>query len=269
MILASASPVSLLLAAAAALAYAIPALAARAVGALTARRVLLLAWLLHGLLLGWNLLAEQPRFGFAPAMSITVWLVLTVYAIESQLYPRMRARWTLAGFGTLAIALALVFPGAPLHMASSPLLPLHWALGIAAYGLFAAAVAHGWLMSRAEEHMRNASQAAEGGVPLLTLERLMFRFVGAGFVLLTLTMLAGAFFGEQLYGQSYAGWRWDHKRVFTLLSWLAFATLLVGRSQFGWRGRRAVRVLYIGAALLLLGYAGSRFVLEVLLGRTA
>ena len=45
--------------------------------------------------------------------------------------------------------------------------------------------------------------------------------------------------------------------------------LLVGRSQFGWRGRRAVRVLYIGAALLLLGYAGSRFVLEVMLGRGA
>ena len=97
----------------------------------------------------------------------------------------------------------------------------------------------------------------------------MFRFVSAGFVLLTLTMLAGIFFGEQLYGSAYTGWRWDHKRVFTLLSWIAFATLLVGRSQFGWRGRRAVRVLYIGAALLLLGYAGSRFVLEVMLGRGA
>jgi len=269
MILASASPVSLLLAASAALAYAVPALAARAIGAVTARRVLLLAWLLHGLLLAWNLLAEPPCFGWAPALSITVWLVLTVYAIESQLYPRIRARWALAGFGTLTIALALAFPGEPLHVASSPLLPLHSALGIAAYGLFAVAVAHGWLMSRAESNMRKAAQAAAGGVPLLTLERLMFRFVGAGFVLLTLTMLAGVFFGEQLYGGAYTGWRWDHKRVFTLLSWLTFATLLVGRSQFGWRGRRAVRVLYIGAALLLLGYVGSRFVLEVLLGRAA
>ena len=124
-------------------------------------------------------------------------------------------------------------------------------------------------MQRAEGQRRQATQAVEGGVPLLTLERLMFRFLGAGFVLLTLTMLAGAFFGEQLYGASYTGWRWDHKRVFTLLSWLTFGTLLAGRWWFGWRGRRAVRVLYIGAALLLLGYVGSRFVLEVLLGRTA
>ena len=227
MILASASPVSLLLAAAAALAYAVPALAARALGAQAARRVLLLAWLLHGALLAWGVLGREPRFGFAPALSITVWLVLTVYAIESQLYPQMKARWALAGFGTLAIVLALLFPGAHPPATSSALLPL------------------------------------------LTLERLMFRFLGAGFVLLTLTMLAGAFFGEQLYGASYTGWRWDHKRVFTLLSWLTFGTLLAGRWWFGWRGRRAVRVLYIGAALLLLGYVGSRFVLEVLLGRTA
>ena len=269
MILASASPVSLLLAAAAALAYAVPAVAARAVGDVTARRVLLLAWLLHGLLLGWNLLGAQPRFGFAPALSVTVWLVLTMYAIESQLYPRLKARWALAGFGAVAIVLTVLFPGAPLHVASSPLLPLHWALGIAAYGLFAAAVAHGWLMSRAEAGLRSGAQSTTTGVPLLTLERLMFRFVGAGFVLLTLTMLAGLFFGEQLYGNAEGAWRWDHKRVFTLLSWLTFATLLAGRSLFGWRGRRAARVLYIGATLLLLGYVGSRFVLEVLLGRGA
>ncbi|MDR1968562.1 MAG: cytochrome c biogenesis protein CcsA, partial [Burkholderiaceae bacterium] len=152
---------------------------------------------------------------------------------------------------------------------SSPLLPLHSALGIAAYGLFAAAVTHGWLMSRAEAHMRRADDVPGGGVPLLTLERLMFRFVGAGFVLLTLTMLAGLLFGEQIYGSAHTGWRWDHKRVFTLLSWLTFASLLAGHAWLGWRGRRAVRVLYIGAALLLLGYVGSRFVLEVLLGRIA
>ncbi len=267
MILASASPVGLLLGAVAAVAYAVPALAARKIGDRGARRVLLLAWLLHGGLIARNLLDDPPHFGFAAALSITVWLVLTVYAVENQLYPQMRARWALAGFGAVAIVLALLFPGTALPATSSPLLPLHWALGIAAYGLFAAAVAHGWLMSRAETQMRQAAQVVEGGVPLLTLERLMFRFVGAGFVLLTLTLLAGAFFGQQLYGQEHTGWRWDHKRIFTVLSWLTFATLLIGRSQFGWRGRRAVRVLYVGAGLLLLGYVGSRFVMEVMLGR--
>ena len=111
--------------------------------AASARRVLLLAWVLHGALLAYNLLDVPPRFGFAPALSIIVWLALTVYAVESQLYPQMRARWALAGFGAVAVVLALLFPGSALPHTSSPLLPLHWALGIAAYGMFAAAVAHG------------------------------------------------------------------------------------------------------------------------------
>ena len=75
-------------------------------------------------------------------------------------------------------------------------------------------------------------------------------------------------FGDLLYG-AQAAWRWDHKTVFSLLSWFTFALLLIGRWRFGWRGRKAVRVLYAGTLLLLLGYAGSRFVLEVILGRLA
>ena len=102
--------------------------------------------------------------------------------------------------------------------------------------------------------------------PWCTLERLTFRFVMAGFVLLTATLLAGGLFGEQLYGRA---WRWDHKVVFSLLSWVTFAILLLGRTQFGWRGRSAMRVLYGGAMLLLLAYVGSRFVLEVVLGKSA
>jgi ABC-type uncharacterized transport system permease subunit len=57
--------------------------------------------------------------------------------------------------------------------------------------------------------------------------------------------------------------------VFSVLSWLAFAALLIGRARFGWRGRRAVGVLYAGTALLLMAYIGSRFVSEVILGRVA
>ncbi len=56
--------------------------------------------------------------------------------------------------------------------------------------------------------------------------------------------------------------------MFSLLSWLTFAALLLGRARFGWRGRNAVRILYAGAGLLLLAYVGSRFALEVVLGRS-
>jgi ABC-type uncharacterized transport system permease subunit len=252
---------------AAAAAYAVPAAGAKHLREQTSRIALIVAWLLHAVVLALGLLGDPPRFGFAPALSVTAWLVLTVYAIERQMFPQLRSRWALAGLGAAAVLLALVFPGAALHPAASPWLPLHLALGVASYGLFAAAVVHAWLMTRAEKHIRQAADP-QAGLPLLTLERLTFRFATAGFVLLSATLLAGLLFSETLYGPGKA-MRWDHKTVFSVLAWLVFAGLLVGRMRFGWRGRKAVRVLYIGSLLLLLAYAGSRFVLEVILRRAA
>lgn len=251
----------------AALAYGLPALIGDRLHHSHARRLLWLAWAAHAVAL-LSLLAGPARFGFAPAISVTAWLVVSAYILESQFFPKFKARWTMGSLGTIAVVLAWLFPGTLLHPQASAWLPLHWALGLSAYGMFGVAVAHGWMMTRAERDIRLA-QDASGGVPLLTLERLTFRFVMAGFVLLTATLIAGVLFGDALYGQGKGHWRWDHKTIFALLSWLTFALLLVGRSQWGWRGRRAVRVLYIGAGLLLLSYAGSRFVMEMMLGRMA
>jgi len=268
MILASPSPLSVALGIATAATYGVTAAAFPRLGRPATQTLLGLAWLLHALALGWGLVGHPARFGFAPALSVTAWLVLTVYAVESRLYPQLTVRRVLAVLGAVAVLLAVLFPGTPLHVSASPWLPLHLALGIASYGLFGAAVVHAWLMTRAEKQIRQAAEP-HTGVPLLTLERLTFRFVAAGFVLLSATLLAGLLFSETLYGPSVRAVKWDHKTVFSVLAWLAFAVLLTGRARFGWRGRTAIRVLYAGAALLLLAYVGSRFVLEVILNRAA
>ncbi len=266
MILASASPLVLTLALVVALAYSVSALGAERLGGGAVRGAVWLAWLLHGALLALGLFGQEPRFGFAPALSVTAWLIAAVYAIESHLYPLLQTRWTLSVLGAIAVLLAVLFPGNLLHPTASPWLPLHWALGIASYGLFGAAVVHAWFMTRAEERFRLAADP-HSGMPLLTMERLTFRFVAAGFLLLTATLLVGTLFGNQLYG-STVRLKLDHKTAFSVLSWLTFAVLLVGRARFGWRGRRAVRVLYMGSGLLLLAYVGSRFVMEIILGRS-
>lgn len=254
------------LALAAIVAYLIPAFGAQHMADRHTRIAMRTAWLLHLLTVAAGLMSTPARFGFAPALSMTAWLMLTMYAIEQQLYPKMRAVGVLSMLGALAVLLAQLFPGKPMAVHASAWLPLHLALGIASYGLCAAAVVHAGLMSRAERHMRAAS-GVESGMPLLMLERLTFRFVSAAFVLLTATLLAGWLFGEVLYGKA---WNWDHKTVLSLLAWVAFACLLIGRSRFGLRGRHAVHLIYAGAALLLLAYAGSRFVLEVvMLGRAS
>jgi ABC-type uncharacterized transport system permease subunit len=265
MILTSASPLAIGLSVGVSAAYAASSAGASQSDKTLARVLVWLAWVCHGFLLAGGLWGGEPRFGFAPALSVTAWLVGLVYAIEVYFYPQMRMPWLLSGFGAAAVLLALLFPGNTLNENASAWLPLHWALGIASYGLFAVAVVHARLTTRAEARIRTAV-STQPGLPLLTMERLTFRFVELGFVLLSATLIAGFFFGNQLYGSGHAI-RWDHKTIFSLLSWVTFAVLITGRVRFGWRGKQAIRVLYIGTGLLLLAYVGSRFVMEVILGR--
>lgn len=263
MILASAPPSQLILSVLAAIAYAWPAVRAQHLSQSASRAWVAAAWLMHAGVLALTLLGEHPRFGFATALSVTAWLVAAVYAVESQIFPQLQTRWTLCALGSGAVLLALAFPGGPLSTSASIWLPLHLAFGVACYGLFGTAVVHAWFMTRAEDRMR-LGQDPHSGLPLLTLERITFRLVTAGFVLLSITLLMGVGFGEVVYGHAL---RWDHKTVFSILAWITFAVLLVGRIGFGWRGRRAVNMLYGGSVLLLLAYVGSRFVMEVILRR--
>jgi len=103
--------------------------------------------------------------------------------------------------------------------------------------------------------------AARAAALTLT-ENLMFRLVAAGFVLLTATLLSGVLFVENLFAQHLV-----HKTALSIAAWVVFGTLLIGRWRFGWRGRRAVRLLLSGMAVLLLAFFGSKFVLELLLAR--
>jgi ABC-type uncharacterized transport system permease subunit len=257
------------------LAYATAALVPeRAPGGL--RWYLLAGWLLHAVAIGIDTSGigtdiQGARFGFAPALSVTLWLVIGVYVAESRFLPINGVRRTLAVLGAIAVFLALMFPGEFRPQAASRWAPIHWVLGIASYGLFGAAVLHAAMLNRADRQMRlnlqPARQAADGsgvasppmGLPVMRLERLTFRFVSAGFVVLSMAIFLGWLFAHP--------WRWDHKVVFSILGWLVYAGLLTGRRRFGWRGRQATRWVYTGAVLLLLAYVGSRFVMEVLLNR--
>lgn len=226
---------------------------------------LLLGLTLHGLLLALDIGGagrDVPgaRLGFGPVLSLTVWLMVSVHAVESRLVPLPAVRRVLASAGMVVVVLAWAFPGEARPIAS-PWAPMHWLLGVGSYGLFGAAVLHAAMLDAAERQMRLRAAPGTGplGMPLLRLERLTFRFVEAGFVVLTLALLLGF--------ATAARWRIDHKTVFSLLAWGVFAALLAGRMLRGWRGQRATRWLYLGSVLLLLAYVGSRFVLEVVLGR--
>lgn len=119
-----------------------------------------------------------------------------------------------------------------------------------------------WLQDRALRTHR-FSPLSRRLPPLVLIEQLLFQTIAAGFVLLTLTIVTGVLFVEDMMAQHLA-----HKTVLTILSWITFGSLLFGRWRYGWRGRRALHLTLGGIALLALAFFGSKFVLELVLQRS-
>jgi ABC-type uncharacterized transport system permease subunit len=143
-------------------------------------------------------------------------------------------------------------------------LTAHILLSMAAAALLFAAAATALLLVFLDRRLR-ARRVADlsGGLPPLdALEKIMFRLVGAGFGLLTLALITGFLFVTNLFAQNLV-----QKTVLSLLAWLIFGVLLVGRLRFGWRGRSAVRWTLSGFGILALAYFGVKFVLEYMFGR--
>lgn len=233
------------------------------------RLALAIALLLHGHMLYGELFGGGVmRFGFSTALSLMLWLAVLIYWVES-----FRAR--MEGLQPLALPLAglcALLPGLLpgqhiLTNVTSAMFRIHFFIAMVAYSLFTLAALHAIIMAVAERrlHRGELTRPLASLPPLLTMEALLFRLILVAFVLLTLTLVSGIVFSETLFGKPL---EFNHKTLFSVLSWLIFAALLTGRYARGWRGRKALYWTLAGFATLLLAYVGSRFVLEVVLGRT-
>ena len=143
---------------------------------------------------------------------------------------------------------------------------LHVVFALVGYSVLSIAALLAILLAVQERALRHRRfDGIVRALPPLTLtESLVFQLIGVGFVLLTLTLISGILFVENLFAQHLI-----HKTVLSIAAWAVFGTLLLGRWRYGWRGRRAVRLILVGMVLLLLAFFGSRFVLEVVLHRVA
>ncbi len=211
--------------------------------------------------------------GWALALSAAIWLGMLVFWLENFVMKLDGLLLILLPAAAVAALLGGIFPHGPLvPHGESQWLRTHLIIALCAYGLIAVATLHALFMAALDRQLHQPAEnnrkhtliwrALDSLPPLLVQEQLLFRLIWIGFGVLTLTVVTGAIVSLQTLDVLFP---LDHKTIFTLLAWLTFGGLLLGRQLRGWRGRIALRWTLVGFAFVLLAYSGSRFVLDVLL----
>ena len=227
------------------------------------------ALVLHAMLLYRRVIAADGLdLGVANAVSMLVWLTVMIYWLGGLAYRGLTGILGLMSPVALVAVLlqAFVTSRHVVTYGGDPLFALHFAIAMLAYSLFIVATVHAVVMLAEEKwlHRGVLPPFVKRLPPLLEMEALLFRILLAAFVLLTLTVVSGVFFSEQLFGKPL---KFTQKTVFAIASWFIFGGLLAGHHFRGWRGRTAVNWTLAGFTALLLAYVGSKVVLELILQR--
>jgi ABC-type uncharacterized transport system permease subunit len=210
---------------------------------------------------------DEMYLGVGASMSAIIWLTVLIYWLAGFFYRLEGLQVFIAAAGAVLVWAPLVWPSVhSLPHASLPAFRLHTLIALLAFSLFVIAFLQALMMAALERRLHGGKLPPflQSLPPLLTMERILFRIIAFGFILLTLTLVSGMLFSEELFGKPL---QVTHKIVFGILAWCIFAALLAGRFVYGWRGRLALRWTIAGVAALALAYIGSKFVLEVILHR--
>jgi ABC-type uncharacterized transport system permease subunit len=221
------------------------------------------AWLLYSNLI----VGSSLNLDLVYSISLILWLTVLVYWIARFFYPLANMLSLVLPLAAIGVILPVIFPDARTHSEpTSWMFDTHVLVAMLAYSLFTIAALQAGLMSFVEKGLHHATlpNVLKNLPPLLTMETLLFRILGVGLVLLTLTLASGILFSEQIFGKP---WQFSHKVLFGFISWGVFTVLMLGRTLRGWRGRTAVRWTLSGFSFLVLAYLGTKFVLEIVLHR--
>lgn len=85
------------------------------------------------------------------------------------------------------------------------------------------------------------------------LDNISYRFIGLGFVLLTMGIISGAVWANSAWG-SY--WSWDPKETWAFITWLTYAFYLHLRISKGWHGKQSAGVAIFGFFIVWFCYLG-------------
>jgi len=222
------------------------------------------ALLLHGVSLFFQLNhGGALNLDFFNAASLIACAVIALILLACLRIPVQNLLLFLFPLGAMTVLLAEFMPsGTTNPVQAHPGILAHILLSILAYGLLTIAVFQSILLLLQDYQLKHKhpSGLIKNFPPLQTMESLLFGFLLAGWIALSLSLLSGALFLDDLFAQHLA-----HKTILSCFAWVVFAVLLWGRHQMGWRGHKAIRWTLAGFCLLMLAYFGSKLVREFIL----
>ncbi len=223
------------------------------------RLLLLLAFVAHGVEIGWRGVEQvHPGTSVREALGFLSWLMVGGYLLAT-------LRYSLEVLGAFVAPAALVILAAARLSPSGEALPglgqlgrIHISLATTGVAIFALATAVAVVYLMEDRNLRRKnfdSMLYRRGIALESLDVLSHRLIALGFPVFTLSVVLGVAWVSQ------RGSGFDRPEYpLALITWLSFAGLLVSRTTHGWRGRKAATLTIIGfiSALLVFGIYFAR-----------
>ncbi len=205
------------------------------------------------------------NLSFTLALSAALWMVSMILYISTLNKPLLNTCLVVLPMSAMVIIASWVLPELTrLPLQSGTGIGIHILSSLLAYAILMIAAIQALVLKF--QHQRLHGQQPLGffkHLPAIQdMEHLLFQLIAAGVLLLSLSLLSGYLHVDSLFDRTQL-----HKTVLSIIAWLVFAILLIGRKSMGWRGPTAVRWTIWGFSLLALAYFGSKLVREIILSR--
>lgn len=228
------------------------------------RYVAIAALLCHGAVLYHDVIVHSGQnLSITNVASIVAFLMSLVITIMSFGISHIFLMPVVYGFTAFVIVMNTLIPATHLmHIELQPSLLVHISLALFAYGSLMIALLYAIQTSYINYRLKHKSASIlhSSLPPLMGVEDTLFKILCFGTILLTLSLLSGFMFLDDMFAQKQA-----HKTILSIISWFIFAGIVFAHRQYGWRGRGVIIATIIGSFLLTLAYFGSRIVKEIIL----
>ncbi|WP_340677896.1 cytochrome c biogenesis protein CcsA [Paraglaciecola sp.] len=223
-----------------------------------------LALVVHAFILADSMLIiPGQNMSILNVASLVGWLISSTMLVASFKLPNTILLPVVYGFTALVVLLNPLMPDVHImHYDINPALLIHIGFALMAYACLSIAFLYALQLAYINLRLKEkkASLLHSSLPPLMAVESILFKLLLVGTVLLTLSLISGFMFLENMFAKEQA-----HKTVLSLLAWLIYGVILFGHAKFGWRGKPVITATIVGSILLTLSYFGSRFVREVIL----